>query len=223
MRKRIAEDLAETTLRRDMVRHGRSLFQRGMSGGNSGNLSARLPDGRLLTTPTGHSMGNLRADALSLLDARGTHLEGPPPTKEVPMHLACYAANPDCRAVVHLHSPHATALACLADLNPTDCLPPLTPYFVLRIGTLALTPYRAPGSPDIGADLARLLPGRTAVLLANHGSVVCGRNLSDAVANSEELEATARLYFILKGHAARPLGAEERTALRPHSTNPSRT
>ena len=99
----------------------------------------------------------------------------------------------------------------------------MTPYFVLRIGTLPLAPYRMPGSADIGADLARLLPGRTAVLLANHGSVVCGPSLETAVGNSEELEATARLYFILNGQAARPLNAEERAALHPHSANPSRT
>mgnify|MGYP001630183206 FL=1 len=207
---------AEDILRRDMVRHGRSLFERALSGGNSGNLSTSLPDGRLLTTPTGRSLGDLRADALSLLD-------GPPPTKEVPMHLACYAANADCGAVVHLYSPYATAQACLANLDPADCLPPLTPYFVLRIGALPLAPYRMPGSPNIGTDLARLLPGRTAVLLANPGSVVCGPSLETAVGNSEELEATARLYFILNGQAARPLNAEERAALHPHSANPSRT
>ena len=199
----------EWQMRNAMVRHGYSLFIRGFAGGASGNMSLRLPDGSFLATPTGVSLGRLEADVLSKLDPDGTLFCGPPPTKEVFMHMACYAANPDCQAVVHLHSPRATALACLAGLDPDNCLPPITPYFVMRIGRLPLAPYCKPGSPEIGTHIARLMPGRTAVLLANHGPVVCGRSLEDAVNNAEELEATAGLYFTLHGHPVRTLLPEE--------------
>lgn len=205
----------EDRLRYEMAKVGRSLFLRGLSGGSSGNLSVRLPDGRLLVTPTGSGLGDLEPDRLSLLDAQGCLVSGPPPTKEVPMHLACYAADARHGAVVHLHSPYAVALSCLEGLDPADCLAPFTPYFVMRIGRLPLAPYRKPGSPAMGDDMRRLLPGHTAVLLANHGCTVCGASLAEAAANAEELEAAARLHFILAGHKARILGPEECVALRP--------
>ncbi len=203
----------EERLREDMARHGQSLFLRGLSGGASGNISVRLPGGGLLATPTGRSLGALRAGDLSLLDEGGAHLSGPPPTKEVFMHLACYRANAWCRAVAHLHSPHAVAFSCLPGLDAADCLPAFTPYMDMRVGPLPLAPYCRPGSPDIGAHLSRLMPGRRAVLLANHGPVVCGKNLDDAVCNSEELENAARIFFLLDGRGARPLMQEERAAL----------
>ena len=129
------------------------------------------------------------------------------------MHLACYAANPECRAVVHLHSPYATAFSCLGGLDAEDCMPPIIPYFLIRIGGLPLAPYCKPGSPQIGEHILRLMPGRKAVLLANHGPVVCGKSLDEAVDNAEELESSARLYFILHGHEARTLTPAEREKL----------
>ena len=203
----------EQELRDALVKHGHSLFIRGFSHGATGNMSVRLADGSLLLTPTGCSLGSLNAGNLSKLDASGAFVHGPPPTRETHMHLACYAANPACRAVVHLHSPFATAFSCLDGLDSDDCMPPLTPYFLMRIGSVPLVPYCKPGSPQIGEHITRLMPGRRAVLLANHGPVVCGESLDDAVDNAEELEASARLYFILHGHKRRMLGSVERENL----------
>jgi ribulose-5-phosphate 4-epimerase/fuculose-1-phosphate aldolase len=211
-------DDEERYLRGAMVRHGYSIFMRGLSKGDSGNMSLRLPDGTYLISPTGVSLGRLKAGNLSRLNANGTPFCGAPPTKEVFMHLACYAANPECQAVVHLHSPKATAFSCLTDLDPDDCLPPVTPYFAMRIGKLALVPYCRPGSPEIGEHIARVMPGRTAVLLANHGPVVCGKSLDDAVNNAEEIESAADLYFTLYGHSRRVLTPEERAELKAETT-----
>ena len=208
-------DRQEEVLRKTMVLQGQSLFMRGLSGGSSGNMSVRLDCGGFLATPTGYSLGALEPDLLSELDSNGRHLSGPAPTKEVFMHLACYKANDTCNAVVHLHSPFAVALSCINGLDPDNCLPLFTPYAVMRIGMLPLAPYCKPGSPEIGHQLDRHMPGRTAVLLANHGPVVCGRNLEDAVCNSEEVEAAARLYFLLHGCSARALSPDQVQALMP--------
>ena len=203
----------EQRLRDALVRHGYSLFHRGLSCGSTGNMSVRLSDGSMLVTPTGYSLGRLIAGELSKLDKNGEPLSGPPPTKETFMHLACYQTDSKCRAVIHLHSPYATALSCLDGLNAADCMPPLTPYFLLRIGDLPLAPYCEPGSPKIGEHISRLMPGHTAVLLANHGPVVCGKSLDEAVDNAEELESSARLHFILQGQAVRMLSPAERDTL----------
>ena len=207
--------MEEQRLRDAMVRYGYSLFMRGLSSGATGNMSVRLMDGSLLVTPTGCSLGRLNAEDLSTLNMNGDLMSGPPPTKEAHMHLACYAANPECRAVVHLHSPYAAALSCLDGLDAEDCMPQTTPYFLMRIGGLPLAPYCRPGSPKIGEYIIQLMPGRKALLLANHGPVVCGASLDDAIDNAEELEAAARLYFILHGHAARMLTPTEREELAP--------
>ena len=203
----------EQELRDTLVKHGYSLFIRGFSHGATGNMSVRLADGSLLVTPTGCSLGRLNAGDLSKLNANGALVHGPPPTSETHMHLACYATNPECRAVVHLHSPFATAFSCLDGLDSDDCMPPLTPYFLMRIGRLPLAPYCKPGSPQIGEHITRLMPGHKAVLLANHGTVVCGESLDDAVDNAEELESSARLYFILYGHETRTLSSVEQSCL----------
>ncbi|SHN71918.1 3-oxo-tetronate 4-phosphate decarboxylase [Desulfovibrio litoralis] len=204
---------SENEIRNKMVQTGRSFFERGLSGGSSGNMSALLPDGCLLVTPTGSSLGGLIPERLSKISPNGEHISGDKPTKEVFMHQACYASRPDCKAVVHLHSPYAVAISCLADLQPDDCLPAITPYFVMRIGSLPLAPYIKPGSEVIGEQIRTLLPGRVAVLLANHGPVVTGKSLDDAANNSEELEDSCRLFLMLKGHKVRLLTEEERLAL----------
>ncbi|MCL2122454.1 MAG: aldolase [Desulfovibrionaceae bacterium] len=207
--------MEEQRLRSALVKHGYSLFIRGLSYGATGNMSVRLADGSLLVTPTGYSLGRLNAKDLSILNMNGELVSGPPPTKEAHMHLACYAANPECHTVVHLHSPYATAFSCLDGLDPEDCMPPITPYFLMRIGGLPLAPYCKPGSPQIGEYITRLMPGRKAVLLANHGPVVCGKSLEDAVDNAEELESSARMYFILHSHKMRTLTPTEREDMTP--------
>jgi len=187
---------------------GRSLFTRGYSAGTSGNLSVRLDDG-FLVTPTNVSLGDLESSALSELDASGAHRSGPPPTKEVWLHLAIYRSRPQDHAIVHLHSPYATALSCRTDIDPADALPPLTPYVVMRVGAVALVPYSPPGDPAGQTWVEELAPAHRALLLANHGPVVSGRDLETAAAGAEELEQTARLVFAIEGRPHRRLSAAE--------------
>jgi 3-dehydro-4-phosphotetronate decarboxylase len=187
-------------VREALVRHGRSLFTRGYSCGTSGNLSVRLGDGYLMT-PTNVSLGQLDPAALSRLDERGHHVDGHPPTKEAWLHLAMYRVRPQDTAVVHLHSTYATALSCRTDRPADDMVPALTPYVVMRVGRVALVPYGRPGDQSLSTTIEQLGAVHRAVLLANHGPVVAGRDLDGAVAAAEELEETARLFFILEGSA----------------------
>jgi 3-dehydro-4-phosphotetronate decarboxylase len=201
--------MQEREAREALAAHGRSLFERGYSSGTSGNLSVRLDDGGWLVTPTNVSLGRLEPGALSRLDADGRHVEGPPPTKEVWLHRAMYAARPDDRAVVHLHCVHAVALSCRADRPPADMLPALTPYAIMRVGRVALVPYGRPGDPSLADHVTALAATHRAVLLANHGPVVAGPSLDAAVAAAEELEETARLFFMLEERPHRLLTAAQ--------------
>ena len=196
--------MSETQLRQDMARLGASLFQRGFSVGTAGNLSARLPDG-ILMTPTNSTLGAIDPERISKLDALGRHVDGDRPSKEVFLHRAFYETRPQTGAVVHLHSTWSTALSCLEDTDPDDAIPPLTPYVVMRVGTVKMVPYVRPGDKAAG-DLIRALEGRySAVLLANHGPVVAGKDLFSAVCAAEELEETAKLLVALRGMKTRLL------------------
>ncbi len=204
----------ETRLRDEICRIGRSLFDRGLTAGSSGNISARLPDGGWLMTPTNASLGALDPARLALFDAAGRFVSGDVPTKEAFLHFSMYGERAEAGAVVHLHSSHSTAVSLLADVDPDDVLPALTAYYVMRVGRLPLVPYFAPGDPDL-AHAVRALAGRHhAVLLANHGPVVAGRSLADAQYATEELEETAKLFLMLAGRAIRPLTDEQAAALR---------
>ncbi len=194
----------ETALRDEICRLARSLFERGLTVGSSGNLSARLPDGFLMT-PTNSCLGFLDPDRLSKLDRSGAHVAGDPPTKEVPLHMAFYGARPAAGGVVHLHSTYATALSCLADTDPEDAIPPITPYVVMRVGRVPLVPYTRPGSTAAAPLIAARAAGAAAVLLANHGPVVSAKSFRDAVFAAEELEETARLVLITRGMPVRRL------------------
>ncbi|HEX9241407.1 MAG TPA: 3-oxo-tetronate 4-phosphate decarboxylase [Anaeromyxobacter sp.] len=200
--------MTETALRERICAVGRSLFDRGLTAGSSGNLSARLDDGFLLT-PTNSSLGALDPARLSRLDAEGRTRSGDPPSKEAFLHRALYLARPKAGAVVHLHSTHAAAVSCLAGLDPADVLPPLTPYFVMKIGRLPLVPYHRPGDPRLGELVRGLAARHPAVLLANHGPVVSGASLDDAVNAAEELEETAKLFLLVRGQAVRALTPEQ--------------
>jgi ribulose-5-phosphate 4-epimerase/fuculose-1-phosphate aldolase len=200
--------VTEAELRERMCELGRSLFERGLTSGSSGNLSARLDDGFLMT-PTGSSLGRLVPARLSRLAPDGALVSGDPPTKEAFLHRALYLARPGAGGVVHLHSTHAAAVSCLAGLDPDDALPPLTPYFVMKIGRLPLVPYHRPGDPRLGDVIRGLAARRSAVLLANHGPVVSGASLEDAANAAEELEETARLFLLLRGQPVRTLSPEQ--------------
>lgn len=198
----------ETALRQQMSELCASLFARGFSVGTAGNVSARLDDG-ILMTPTNSTLGDIDPERIAKIDLDGNHVSGDKPTKEVFLHQAFYETRPEARAVVHLHSTWATALSCLEDTDPSDCIPPLTPYVVMRVGTVKLVPYIKPGDPESG-DLIRELGGNySAVLLANHGPVVSGKDLFSAVCAAEELEETAKLLVALRGLPTRMLDAAQ--------------
>jgi ribulose-5-phosphate 4-epimerase/fuculose-1-phosphate aldolase len=202
--------MTEQQAREALVEFGRSLFLRGYSCGTSGNLSVRLPgDGGFLMSPTNISLGRLDAGTISRLAVDGTHVDGAAPTKEAWLHLAMYAARPQDHAVAHLHSTHAAALSCRTDLTPDDAVPPLTPYVIMRVGRVALVPYSRPGDTTPAEAIRQLAAAHRAVLLANHGPVVAGRDLETAVSAAEELEETARLFFLLEGRPHRPLSREQ--------------
>ncbi|MFF8357705.1 class II aldolase/adducin family protein [Streptomyces chartreusis] len=133
------------------------------------------------------------------------------------MHAAFYRARPGAHAVVHLHSTHAAAVSCLADADPANALPPLTAYYAMRVGTLPLLPYHAPGDTALGPLAEEAARTHHAVLLANHGPVVAGATLGQAADAIEELEETARLHLLLRGHRTRPLTPEQAAAIAPPS------
>ncbi|MBW8298190.1 MAG: aldolase [Hydrogenophaga sp.] len=201
-------------LRDEICRVGQSLFQRGLTSGSTGNISARTPDGGWLMTPTNVSMGTLDPARLSLFDADGRFVSGDAPTKEAFLHFSMYGERADAGAVVHLHSSHSTAVSIMADIDPEDVLPPLTAYYVMRVGRLPLVPYFAPGDQAL-AEAVRSLAGRHhAMLLANHGPVVAGTSLANAQYAAEELEETAKLFLMLQNHAKRVLTPEQVADLR---------
>lgn len=190
--------MSEAKLREDICRFGRSLFERGLTSGSSGNISVRLDDGNWLVTPTNASLGFLDPARISKLDARGKLVSGDAPTKEIPLHSALYETRGSARAIVHLHSTHTVAVSMLPEIDPRAILPPMTAYYLMRAGQTALVPYYRPGDPAV-ADAIRGLAGRySSVVLANHGPVVAGDTLETAVFATEELEETAKLYLLLR-------------------------
>lgn len=204
----------ETRAREDICRVGASLFDRGLTAGSSGNISVRLDDGGWLMTPTNVSMGSLDPARLSRFDAQGNLVSGDVPTKEAFLHFSMYGERMDAKAVVHLHSTHATAVSILRDVDPADVMPALTAYYVMRIGRLPLVPYFAPGDQDLAHAVRALASQHHAVLLANHGPVVAGTSLANAQYATEELEESAKLFLMLQGHPLRTLTSEQVSDLR---------
>lgn len=195
-----------------MVELAASLFQRGYSVGSAGNISVRVADGYLMT-PTNSSLGRLDAERLSLLDHGWNHISGDAPSKEVVMHRAMYEARPDTGAIVHLHSTHVTALSCLAPGNG-PLIKPHTPYLVMRLGEdIPLVPYYKPGDAGMERDIFEAAREAKAIILGNHGSIVAGKSLVNAVDSAEELEVSAQLALLLRGRDTRPLTAVEIDAL----------
>jgi 3-dehydro-4-phosphotetronate decarboxylase len=200
---------SETRIRDDICRFGRSLFERGLTPGSSGNISVRLDDGGYLVTPTNASLGFLDPARLSRLDAEGRLLAGDAPTKEVPLHSALHQTRGGARAVVHLHSTHSVAVSMLPEIDPRAVLPPMTAYYLMRCGATALVPYYRPGDPAVAEAIKGLAGKYSSVLLANHGPVVAGDTLEAAVFATEELEETAKLYLLLRGLNPRFLSPEQ--------------
>lgn len=196
--------MSEKDVRDNIVKWGRSLFERGLTAGSSGNISVRIDDG-YIATPTNSCLGFLDPGRLSKLDPDGRHVSGDAPTKELPLHFAFYEGRPDCRAVVHLHSTYATALSCLSDVDPKDAIPPITPYVVMRVGSVPIVPYTRPGSADVKPLIAKIVADHSAALLENHGPIVSGRSLDATVFAIEELEEAAKLAILLRGMPVRYL------------------
>ena len=194
----------ENKLREDIVEFGRSMFERGLTAGSSGNISVRVDDGWLLT-PTNACLGRLDPARVAKLDWDGRHISGDAPSKEAFLHRSMYEERSGAGAIVHLHSTHSAAVSCMDGLDPADCLPPLTAYYVMKIGRLPLIPYHRPGDEALGTAIRGLAGRHSAVLLANHGPVVSGTTLEAAVYATEELEETAKLFLLLRNTATRPL------------------
>jgi len=198
----------EAKLREEICILGKSMFDRGLTPGSSGNISARVEDGWLMT-PTNSCLGRLDPATLSKVDAKGNPVSGGKPTKEAFLHLSVYGQRPSAGAIVHLHSTHSVAVSCLADIDPDQPIPPITAYYVMKIGNLVLLPYYPPGDMTL-ANAVREVAGRHhAILLANHGPVVAGRDLESAVYATEELEETAKLYLMLRGSRLKILSPEQ--------------
>ena len=203
----------ESTIREHMVATGKSLFNRGLTAGSSGNLSVRLDDGWLIT-PTNVSLGQLDPARISRIGRGGELLSGDPPSKESFLHLAMYEQRPQDNAIVHLHCTYSAAVSCMAGLLADNCLPPLTAYFVMKVNRLPLVPYYRPGDRELAAAVQALAATHHAILLANHGPIVSGASLESAVYTVEELEETAKLFLLLQGKPTSPLTEEQIAALK---------
>lgn len=209
---------SERELRERIAQHGKSLFDRGLTAGSSGNISVRLPDG-MLVTPTNSCLGNLDPERIAKLDRQGNLLEGDKPSKEAFLHHCMYEAREGEQAIVHLHSTYSVAVSCLAEVDPADVLPPITAYYVMRVGKLPLVPYFAPGDEKLAEAVEKAAKASRAVLLSNHGPVVAGKSLDAAVYATEELEETAKLFLILRNEQTRFLTAEQVTDLQKRFPN----
>lgn len=206
--------MSSSKIKEEICLLGRSLFDRGYTHGSSGNISVVLEDGSVIITPTNSSLGSLDPNDLSVLDPGGRVVGGALPSKELPLHDALYRSRGAARAIVHLHSPHSVAVSMIPGIDPEDALPPLTAYYLMKIGRTALLPYFRPGDPLV-ANAINSLEGRySAILLANHGPVVAGTSLGEAGSAIEELEQTAKLFLLVGHRHPRLLDEQEAAALR---------
>lgn len=207
----------EAATRDQVVATARSIFHRGLTHGRTGNIGVRIDD-RILLTPTGSSLGSVEPGDLTVIDARGQHVSGPPASKEAFLHLAMFRARPGAHAVVHTHSTYSTAVSCLAGLDPDDVLPPLTAYYAMRIGQLPMLAYHPPGDPKLGPIVEDTARQCHAMLLRNHGPVVAGNDLPAALDALEELEETAKLFLLLHARDTQPLTRDQAEAFRTSLT-----
>lgn len=201
--------MRDTVLREQLCLLARSMFDRGLTGGSTGNISARTEDGGLLVSPTGMSFGRLDPGRLSRFNVNGALIGGDEPTKEMFLHKAFYETRGSAGAVVHLHSCYSVALSMLPDADEDDFLPPLTPYSIMKLGRVKLLPFFMPGDPAMAEAVRGLAGKRSAVMLANHGPVVAGKDVEAACNAIEELEETAKLAMMVRGMNARGLSDDE--------------
>ncbi|WP_033287821.1 aldolase [Amycolatopsis jejuensis] len=194
-------------VRAQLVQLGAALYDRGLTPGRTGNLSVRTED-EIMITPTNTCLGRLDPDRLAVTTVDGNHVGGDPPSKELVLHQALYRRHPTCTAVAHVHSTSAVAVSCLPGLSSDDALPPITPYYVMRVGRLPLVEYAPPGSAELSEEVSRAAERSRSVLMRNHGSLATAPSLESAVDAVEEIEETARLYLLLDGRSPGYLGEE---------------
>jgi len=206
-------------LREEICRVGASLYARGYVHASAGNISVRLPDDAgYLITPTDACLGNLDPATLAKVDPDGVQRSGARASKTLVLHRAIYAAEPQARCVIHTHSTHLVALTLTGVWQPDDILPPITPYYVMKVGHVPLIPYHRPGDPAVGALVAQRIAAMQqrgtplrAVMLDRLGPNVWHSSPAEASAVLEELEETARLWHMSR---ARPLDEDQIQALR---------
>lgn len=206
----------ETEMRAQIVRLGALLYNRQLAHGSAGNLSARLDDGSYLITPTNCCLGMLHPDQISHVSADGRLLDGDPPSKESFFHIAVYEERPRACAVVHLHSTYSVAVSCMCHADPANVLPPLTAYHVMKVGDLPLIDYYRPGDRKLADAVRATARTHSSMLMANHGPIVSAASLEQAIWTYEELEETARLFFLLGGRPTSPLNAAQIADLNAH-------
>lgn len=201
--------MTEAALREQICLLASSLYDRGLTHGSTGNISARTADGGLLVSPTGSSFGRLDPARLSRFDASGVLIDGDKPTKVMPLHAAFYETRSSAGAVVHLHSSQSVALSMMPEVDEDNFLPPLTPYAIMKLGKVKLLPFFVPGDPAMGDAVRGLAGKRSAVMLASHGPVVAAKDVEAACNAVEELEENAKLAMMLRGIGARHLSSEQ--------------
>jgi 3-dehydro-4-phosphotetronate decarboxylase len=190
-----------------------SFHARGLAFGSTGNLSLREGD-RVWITPTGCSLRNVTPGMMALIGMDGAPLNDRKASKEYPFHLAAYrAAGERASALVHLHCTYTVALSCLADLDEAEPLPVFTPYYLMRVVPLAVLPYFRPGSTELAGAVGVAAAAHDAMLMRNHGVITLGRTMDEAVDRCEELEETAKLWFLLRDQSIRRLSTEERAEI----------
>ena len=206
--------LPEDEAREEICRVGRSLFERGYAHATAGNISVRLENGYLIT-PTDACLGRLAPERLALLDTQGRQIAGDRASKTIVLHRRIYEASAGtpaaARCIIHTHSTHLVACSLRADPSQDELLPPLTPYFIMKVGRVPHIPYHRPGAPEAAEAVARSIArhaadGRPirAVMLARLGPNVWHDSPAAAMATLEELEETARLYILLGYQASVP-------------------
>lgn len=189
---------AYAQLRARICAVGKSLYQRGYVHATAGNISVRLDDGDFFITPTDACLGNLEPEQLAHVDANDTHLSGGPPSKTLRLHRHIYQAAPHARCVLHTHSTHVVALSLAGVWSQQAVLPPITPYFVMKVGQVPLVPYAPPGDASVAVAVGAMASRAStrAVVLERLGPVVWSESPESASAVLEELEETARLYLL---------------------------
>jgi len=202
----------ESKAREEICATGASLYQRGYTVGTAGNISARLDDGWLIT-PTDACLGRLDPAEIAKVDLAGNAVSGGRPSKTLALHRGIYARNAETRGVIHTHSTHLVALTLAGVWSEADVLPPITPYYVMKVGHIPLIRYRRPGDPQVAEQIAALADTVRGVLLERLGPVVWERSVAQASYALEEFEETARLWLMTNPRPA-PLDAAALEELR---------